>query len=164
MRVFSFVREGTQRRWNQLMAGAKVSVLWLCSFPLPVCALTLWGIHPSFLWETLAVDSPVLCCFLRVIPDQPVTVFRAAHWLSWAWVFCSPTDCSPPGSFVHGISQARILEWVAMSFSRGIFPTQGSILGLLLGRQFFTWEAPSYQLHAKCIKDHFNFQYCISFL
>ena len=28
-------------------------------------------------------------------------------------------DCSLPGSFVHGISQARILEWVAISFSRG---------------------------------------------
>ena len=27
--------------------------------------------------------------------------------------------CSPPGSSVHGISQARILEWVAISFSRG---------------------------------------------
>ena len=26
---------------------------------------------------------------------------------------CGPTDCSPPGSSVHGISQARILEWVA---------------------------------------------------
>ena len=30
----------------------------------------------------------------------------------------NPMDCSPPGSFVHGISQARILEWVAISFSR----------------------------------------------
>ena len=30
-----------------------------------------------------------------------------------------PTDCSPPGSSVHGILQARILEWVAMPFSRG---------------------------------------------
>ena len=28
-------------------------------------------------------------------------------------------DCSPPGSSVHGISQARVLEWVAISFSRG---------------------------------------------
>ena len=34
-------------------------------------------------------------------------------------------DCSLPGSSVHGISQARILEWAAISFSRGIFPTQG---------------------------------------
>ena len=32
---------------------------------------------------------------------------------------CDPTDCSPPGSSVHGILQARILEWVAMPSSRG---------------------------------------------
>ena len=43
----------------------------------------------------------------------------------WGWVFvlflvmsdsCNPVDCSPPGSSVHGIFQARILEWVAISF------------------------------------------------
>ena len=33
---------------------------------------------------------------------------------------CNPMDCSPPGSPVRGISQARILEWVAISFSRGL--------------------------------------------
>ena len=33
--------------------------------------------------------------------------------------FCNPTDWSPPGSSVHGILQARILEWVTISFSRG---------------------------------------------
>ena len=33
--------------------------------------------------------------------------------------FCGPMGCSPPGSSVHGISQARILEWVAIAFSRG---------------------------------------------
>ena len=32
--------------------------------------------------------------------------------------FCNPTDCSPPGSPVHAILQARILEWVAILFSR----------------------------------------------
>ena len=31
---------------------------------------------------------------------------------------CDPMDCSPPGSSVHGILQARILEWVAVPFSR----------------------------------------------
>ena len=31
---------------------------------------------------------------------------------------CHPMDCSPPGSSVHGILQARILEWVVISFSR----------------------------------------------
>ena len=34
---------------------------------------------------------------------------------------CDPMDFSLPGSSVHGIFQARILEWVAISFSRGYF-------------------------------------------
>ena len=34
-------------------------------------------------------------------------------------ILCNPTDCSPPGSSVHGILQARILDWVAVSFCRG---------------------------------------------
>ena len=33
---------------------------------------------------------------------------------------CDPLDCSPPGSSVHGIFQARILEWIAISFSRAL--------------------------------------------
>ena len=43
-------------------------------------------------------------------------------------------DCSPPGSSVHGISQARILEWVAIPLSNGTFWTQGSNPHLLLSR------------------------------
>ena len=37
-------------------------------------------------------------------------------------ILCNPMDCSLPGSSVHGISQARILEWVAISSSRGSSP------------------------------------------
>ena len=39
---------------------------------------------------------------------------------------CDPGGCSPPGSSVRGILQARILESVAISSSRGLFPTRGS--------------------------------------
>ena len=39
---------------------------------------------------------------------------------------CDPVDCSLPGSSVHGISQARALEWTAIPFLQSIFPTQGS--------------------------------------
>ena len=46
-----------------------------------------------------------------------------------------PERSSPPGSSVSGILQARILEWVAISFSKGIFPTQGLNPGLLHCRQ-----------------------------
>ena len=39
---------------------------------------------------------------------------------------CDSVDYNLPSSSVHGISQAKILEWVAIPFSRGIFPTQRS--------------------------------------
>ena len=43
---------------------------------------------------------------------------------------CDPMDHHPSDDSVHGIPQARILKWVAISFSRGFFLTQGSNLGL----------------------------------
>ena len=50
---------------------------------------------------------------------------------------CDPVDCSPPGSSVHGILQARILEWVAISFSRGSFqPRDQSRVSRTAGRLF----------------------------
>ena len=59
-----------------------------------------------------------------------------------------PTDCSPPVSSVHGIPQAGILEWVAISFSRG-FSWLGNQTGIpyTAGRFFTvwaTWEAHIY--------------------
>ena len=46
-------------------------------------------------------------------------------------ILCDPMERSLPGSSVHGILLARILEWVAISFYREFFLTQGSKLGLL---------------------------------
>jgi len=48
--------------------------------------------------------------------------------------------CSPPGSSVHGISQARILEWVAISFSRSSRPRDQTHVSCLAGG-FFTTES-----------------------
>ena len=47
-------------------------------------------------------------------------------------------DCRQPGSSVHGILQARILEWVAISFSSEIFLTQESNPSLRIAGVFFT--------------------------
>ena len=48
-----------------------------------------------------------------------------------------PVDCSLPGSSVHGILQARILEWVAISFSRGSSrPRDGTQISHFAGRHF----------------------------
>ena len=50
---------------------------------------------------------------------------------------CDPMDCSPPGFSVHGISQARILELVAVSFSRGSSqPRDQTQVSRIAGRHF----------------------------
>ena len=66
----------------------------------------------------------------------PICIFSCVQ-------FCDPMDCHPPGSSVHGILQARILEWVAISPFSGVFLTQESNLGLLCLQH---WQADSLPL------------------
>ena len=76
---------------------------------------------------------------------------------------CDPVDCSPPGFSVHGILQARILEWVAAPSYRGIFPTQGSnpLMSPALAGGFFTTSSAW-----KCSEDPPHiilYSFCMSF-
>ena len=53
---------------------------------------------------------------------------------------CDPMNCSPPGSSVHGILQARILKWVAVPFSRGSsWPRDRNWVSYTAGRFFTLW-------------------------
>ena len=53
---------------------------------------------------------------------------------------CNPTDCSLPGSSVHGIFQARVLEWAAISFSkRSCRPRDQTQISRIAGRHFTIW-------------------------
>ena len=55
---------------------------------------------------------------------------------------CDPMDYSPPGTSVHGISQATVLEWVAISFSRqSSWPKDRTLVSWIAGR-YFTAEPP----------------------
>ena len=61
---------------------------------------------------------------------------------------CDPMDCSPPGSSVHGILQARILEWVAISSSRESSQPRDWIWVSCIGDGFFTfWATREVQGH-----------------
>ena len=64
-------------------------------------------------WPTLQDDSVI-----GKLIHHPRDCQDMGHAQS-CLTLCDPTDCSPPGSSVHGISQVRILEWVAISYSRG---------------------------------------------
>ena len=63
-------------------------------------------------------------------------------------ILCDPMDYSLSGSSVRGIFQARVLEWIAISFSRGSFwPRNQTQVSRIVGRRFTVWatkEAPNY--------------------
>ena len=65
--------------------------------------------------------GPAFYCNLLPIftMEGNVTFQFVVYLLSHVRPFCDPLDCSPPGSSVCGLSQARTLEWVAVSFSGG---------------------------------------------
>ena len=84
---------------------------------------------PEFSWKCLPKDVrhfyPRRKCYGNRYGPNPL-ILQRSHFihthvcvLSCSVVFhsCNPIDCSPPGSPVHGILQASILEWVAISFS-----------------------------------------------
>ena len=61
--------------------------------------------------------------------------------LSYIWLSCNPVDCSPPGFSILGISQARILEWVAISFSRGSsWPRDWTWVSCIGGWNLYHWD------------------------
>ena len=74
---------------------------------------------------------------------QSLSLPMCAQLLSHVWL-CNPIEYSLPGSSVHGILQARILEWVAMPSFQGIFPIQGSNLHLLC---LLHWQVDSLPLN-----------------
>ena len=84
---------------------------------------------------------------LRMKQREPTCRWR---WCS-RWVessSCDPTDCSPPGSSVHGILQPRILEWVTISFSRGSFPPRNRTWVSCIAVNSLTTELQGNQLKA----------------
>ena len=65
---------------------------------------------------------------------------------------CDPIDCSQPDSSVHGLLQARILEWVAISFSRGSSrPRDQTWVSCTAGRFFTVWVTREYLTLSKLL-------------
>ena len=68
---------------------------------------------------------------------------------------CDPMDCSPPGSSIHGTLQVRILEWVAIPFSRGSsWPRDQTLVSCIAGRCFTTWTTREAPIIISCMAPH----------
>ena len=110
------------------------------------------GVLKSKLWDRRLLEGILLKNIFR-------NSSRNEWWHQWFVLFCfslkccclvtklfqtlcDPRDCRLPGFSVNGISQARIWEWVVISFSRGSFqPRHGNCVSCSAGR-FFTTELP----------------------
>ena len=80
----------------------------------------------------------------RVISIQEVPVLFITQL---CLILCNPTDCGPPGSSVHGILQARILEWVAIPFSTGSSqPRDQTRVSCIAGRFLTNWVTREAQI------------------
>ena len=136
------------------------SFLPLMPLPTPASSLppTLPGATlPRALLTGLNVSEESLCRTLETHRDSykwPSLMCMLSHFSP---TLCDPTRCSPPGSSVHGILQARILEWIAMPSSRGSSPPRDwihiayiSCISRWVLYHWATWEAPS-PLVLKCI-------------
>ena len=121
---------------------------------LPLLILYKIWFFPKFLRKN--VPLLVRNCFLQLHGRNEVQINQVSYFMGFPGVpsvcsaaqscptLCDPMDCSPPGSSAHGILQARMLEWVAMSSSRGSSQLRDWTCISYIGRQIYpwaTWEA-----------------------
>ena len=135
-----------------LSLASEGSLACVPELPGPGLVYTLREATASALFQSWAGSSPLS----QEPPVQtllPGICHICGRWFSH-WVVsdsCDPMDCSPPGSSVHGIFQAKTLEWVTISFSRGSSPSRDWTHVSWNGRHILypwaTWEAKFMFIH-----------------
>ena len=88
---------------------------------------------------TAAYQAPLSMRFSRQVywSGVPLPFISTREVTQSCPTLCDPMDCSPPGSSVHGIFQARVLEWGAISFSRRSSPPRNRTrVSCIVGRCF----------------------------
>ena len=98
---------------------------------------SLTNASPHVLWQVIMMNCTYSNYALRK-SESEVKMLVAQLCL----ILCDCMDCSQPGFSVHGILQARILEWIAIPFSRGTSPPRDRNLDFLISGRFFTVWAP----------------------
>ena len=154
----------TSLRFNAPMSETAIIKLWTwrlndtlytfnkCYFLSPLLSIWQCCLKSVFPQNSLYRLSFCLCFpqWLDRIEDKLHVLFQCVETLwsevKWSEVAQScptlwdPTDCSLPGSSIHGIFQARILEWVAISFSRrSSGPRDWTRISCIVGRCFTIW-------------------------
>ena len=117
--------------------------------------LTLWdlmGLQPARF--PLSMEFSRQEYWIQIISLYTLNVCSVAKSCPSLW---DTMDCSPPGSSVHGILQARIVEWVAIAFSRWSSWPRDQTHVSCIGRQIlYHWVTREALVHLKYIHFYFN--------
>ena len=113
---------------SKSMLPKLLTVKWIININKP---WGLWAVLLSVSWAHWQTFSYILHCRLNEMPCVHAELCPT---------LCAPMDCSLPGSSIHGIFQALILEWVAFSFSRGSsWPRDWTQVSRIASRFFPFW-------------------------
>ena len=132
---FEKPRCGRMRSRTEMSPVCSVSCHLLYTFSQPILAATLGnaksrhcqrarkpiGQNHLYVLSTQHTAWPQICCCWVLAQSCPIR--------------CDPMACSPPGSSICGIFQARILEWIVISFSRGSFQPRDRTRVFFIGSQ-----------------------------
>ena len=118
--------------------------------PAPEMRVSLFPTVPEGLIRSLRFScSSFLSCWVKATFIFYLFLYVRAITQSYR-TLGDPMDCSPPGSSVHGILQARILEWVAVPFSRGSSqPRDWTRVSPIAGRHFTSHQRVEYVILLK---------------
>ena len=132
--------EGKRRRgrgWDGWMASTTQSWVWANSG-------RQWRAGKLGMLQSMAMQRSDMIYWLNNNNIQPLCNFLflwgEGEVAQLCPTLCNPTDCSLPGSSIHGIFQARVLKWVSISFSRGSSqPRDRTQISHIVGRCFTIW-------------------------
>ena len=119
-------------------------------------------VHCNILWNTMEVCKMAQILRGHIYICVCVCVCVCVCILSCVQLFCDPMDYSLPGSSVHGILKARILEWVVISFSRGSSQPRDwtciSCISALAGRFLTSWA--TIYIYMECVQVRVSASLC----
>ena len=94
-------------------------------------------VHPA-VSESTWIIIIIVILLLSLPPTHKAPLIGQTLYRKWKWS-CSVVDCSPPSSSIHGILRARVLEWVAISFSFSfIYKTHTQIQCMCFLRKYYS--------------------------
>ena len=143
------------RKWlptPTLLLYTYIRCMWWWKGSLTCCST--WGDKQSDTTEQLNWTEVTPSIFYKLI--YSLKVKRETEVAQLHWTLRNPMDCSPPGPSVHGIFQARVLEWGAISFSRGSSqPRNQTRISCVAGR-FITAVPPDLAYNPHSIPEMVN--------